>query len=444
VNLGTASGKTAHIIDRKLGAHKGAGRVWFEGRRLVDIGFRPGLRYQVVATPGESLVLRLSAQGDHRVSHKPDGRPVVDVLTRALGDVDRMQVRFEPGEVLVTLHPLDRAAGRRMARLNQRLARGEALRLGSVCHGGGVASDALLRGLRRSGAASRLEVAIEMNERYMGQSLAHNPAWSDGGMSIEQDLRDVDPRDVPEVDLLEAGLPCVAASIAGRAKKGLERPEDDPQVQDMAEAFLDIVRAADPAVILLENVPEYADSDSAATIRRRLVRWGYTLHEQVLDGAEWSLEARRRWVLIATSGRAFDVSALVPAERPSALGDVLDRKVPASAWRKLDGLATKAAKDAALGRGFSRGRKLLTPADTTVPTLRRGYQRGGSCDVRLAHPTRAGVGRLFSAAEHARIKGIPEGLVTGLSEKVAHEVLGQSVISPEFSALGAAIAASVL
>jgi len=443
MSLGTACGKSAHVIDRTLGAHKGAGRVWLEGRRLRDVGFTPGVRYEVVATPGESLVLRLTPRGDHKVSHKPDGRPVVDVLTRALGDVDRIQVRFNPREVLVTLHPHDLAAGRRMARLNARLARGEALRLGSVCHGGGIASDALLRGLRRSGAPTRLQVAIEHDERYLSQSLAHNAAWADGGMSLEQDLRDVDPRDVPECDILEAGLPCVAASIAGRAKKGLERPEDDPQVQDMAEAFLGIVRAADPAVILIENVPEYATSDSAAAIRRWLTRWGYTLHEQVLDGAEWSLEARRRWVLIATSGRAFDASALVGGDRPAALGEVLDRRVPASAWRSLDNQAVKAAKDAALGRGFSRGRKVLTPSDTTVPTLRRGYQRGGSCDVRLAHPTRPGVGRLFSAAEHARIKGIDPALVNGLSEKVAHEVLGQSVIAPEFTALGAAIAASV-
>jgi len=50
------------------------------------------------------------------------------------------------------------------------------------------------------------------------------------------------------------------------------------------------------------------------------------------------------------------------------------------------------------------------------------------------------VARLFSAAEHARIKGIPPALVAGLSEKKAHEILGQSVVAPAFVGLGSLIA----
>ncbi|MNC53354.1 hypothetical protein D3C75_1027560 [compost metagenome] len=48
----------------------------------------------------------------------------------------------------------------------------------------------------------------------------------------------------------------------------------------------------------------------------------------------------------------------------------------------------------------------------------------------MAHPDRTlrGVARKFTAKEHARIKTIPESLVDGLSETIAHEILGQSVI----------------
>ena len=437
----TEAGVLLHADDYKLGTHKGARRVWLEGKRLADAGFRHGLRYSATAADG-ALVLQLSAQGSRKVSGTAR-RPVVDILNaavgEALGPVDVVHIRFTPRAVTITLLPADRKAAARLRRLNARLAQGQAWRLGSVCHGGGVASDALLRGL----GSARLSFALEIDRGYTTQSLDHGPL-AQGGVSIVADLRDVDPDDVPECDILEAGLPCVAASRAGRAKKHLDQPEDDPQVEDLEVAFIEILRATQPTVVVLENVPEYADSDSAGRIRRWLERWGYTTTERVLDGAAWSLEARQRWILVAvTRGLSVDLSALQGGDRPATLGEVLDARTPAAAWRSTAGLEAKAARDKALGRGFSRGRKLLTPEAVSVPTLRRGYQKGGSCDVRLAHPTRSGQARLFSAAEHARIKGIDPALVAGLSEKVAHEVLGQSVIAPAFTALGSLISAAL-
>jgi len=424
----TSTSHIRHLAYRKLSEHKGARRLWLEGRRLTDIGFTAGVRYQATMT-NDSITLRLSASGNHVVSHKA-GRPVVDVLTRALGPVERVEVAFTRGAVLVTIHPLDKAAIARLARLNARLAAGADVRLGSLCHGGGVAADALLRGL----GTARLAFAVEMDSTYVEQSLDHG-ALSHGGMSIESDLGDIDASVLPEVDVLEAGLPCVAASRAGRSKKHLARPEADTQVADLAAAFLDVVRACQPAIVLLENVPEYANSASADLIRRRLERWGYTLHEQIIRGIQWSLEARDRWVCVAvTRGLTIDLTTLVPAPRTEALSDILDDNVPVGRWHTFDHLAVKAARDAARGNNFTQ--RVLTPEASSVPTLRRGYQKGGSTDPRLAHPTKPGISRLFSAAEHARIKGIPAALVTGLSETRAHEILGQSVIAPAFVAMG--------
>jgi DNA (cytosine-5)-methyltransferase 1 len=429
---------TLHLAHHTLGTHRGAKRVWLEGKRLADAGFLHGVRYQVVAQ-GDALQLRLTPAGDHTVSGS-EKRPVVDLhpeqLLASLGAVERVEVRFCKRQVLISILPIDRAAAERLVRLNSRLAGGQRLRLGSLCHGGGVASDAILRGLGNA----QLSWAVEQDGGYIEQSLEHGPA-ARGAVTVEADLGDVDPTDLDQVEILEAGLPCTAASRAGRAKKGITRPEDQADLADLAVAFLEVIRATQPAVIVLENVPEYASSATADIIRARLRRFGYEIHETRLDGAEWALEARQRWLLVAvTRGLDFDPASLVPSgDRPAALGEVLDRRTPAAAWRSTAGLEAKAAKDKALGRGFSRGRKQLTPEATSVPTLRRGYQKGGSCDVRLAHPTRANTARLFSAAEHARIKGIDPHLVSGLSEKRAHEVLGQSVIAPAFRALGAAL-----
>lgn len=439
--MGKTESFIRHLAYHKLGEHKGSRRVWLEGRRLADVGFKAGVRYQVGAADG-TLRLRLSKAGSHVVSHK-QGRPVVDLLTRQLGDVERVEVRFTAREVLISVHPLDRAAAARLVRLNARIQGGQPVRLGSLSHGGGIATDALLRGLGAAGVSAELAFGLDIEGRYIEHSLEHNPAWRAGGMSVEADLGEVDAELLPQVDVLQAGLPCVSASRAGRAKKGLERPEQDAVTADLVVAFLDVIRATQPAVILLENVPEYADSASADIIRRRLGRWGYEIHEHAVDGAAWSLEARKRWVLVAvTRGLAINLDELASSgERPAALGEVLDARTPASSWRRFAHLDAKETRDAARGSKFSQ--RLLTSSSTSVPTLRRGYQKAGSTDPRLAHPSRAGYSRLLSPAEHARIKGVPPELVKGASDTMAHEILGQSVISPAFAALGRLVGAAL-
>jgi DNA (cytosine-5)-methyltransferase 1 len=344
-------------------------------------------------------------------------------------------VRFVRGAILVDVHPLDKAVARRLARLNARLAAHEPLRLGSVCHGGGVAADALLRGLGQAGTPSRLAFGLELERPYLEQSLTRGPLADRGAVSVEGDLGEVDYAALGECDLLEAGLPCVAASPAGRSKKHLARPEADLQVADLAAAFLDVVRATQPLVVLLENVPEYACSASADLIRRRLERWGYVLQERVVEGIQWSLENRRRWILVATTrGLAFDLDNLQATREHATLGEVLDTRVEATRWHTFSHLASKETRDLARGNGFRQ--QLLDASSTRVPTLRRGYQKGGSTDPRLQHPTRKGMSRLLTPSEHARIKGVPPSLVSGLSDTVAHQVLGQSVIAPAFVGLG--------
>lgn len=54
----------------------------------------------------------------------------------------------------------------------------------------------------------------------------------------------------------------------------------------------------------------------------------------------------------------------------------------------------------------------------------------------IKHPKNPDLSRLLTPSEHARVKGIPRKLIDGLSDTIAHEVLGQSVIFPIFEAIG--------
>lgn len=52
--------------------------------------------------------------------------------------------------------------------------------------------------------------------------------------------------------------------------------------------------------------------------------------------------------------------------------------------------------------------------------------------------------RQLYAREHARIKGVPESLIQGLSETVAHEILGQGIVYEPFRAVGRAIGETLM
>ena len=422
-----------HLAYPKLGVHNGARRLWLEGRRLADVGFAHGVRYTASMVDG-ALVLRITPMGDHKVSGS-GSRPVVDLVASALGDVDRCEVRFYQGEVRVTLHPTDKAATARLERLVARMAAAEPVRVGSLCHGGGVTADALTRGLDKAGLASVLTFGVELEPVYLEQAMAHNALWTAGALSVEGNLDEVDTRLLPQIDILDAGLPCTAASRAGRAKRGSAFAEDESKIAHLVYGFLRVIEATQPAVVVLENVVEYASTATAAIIRGQLGAWGYDVQERRVEGAEYALEARSRLVLVATTrGLAFDLGTLHAVEpRPAVVGDILD-DVPITdpAWRTYSGIADKQVRDAAAGKSFKP--QVVTVESATVPTIRRGYQKAGSTDPRLLHES--GLSRLLTPAEHARCKGVPVRLIEGLSPLRAHQILGQSVVAPTFVALG--------
>jgi Site-specific DNA methylase len=173
-------------------------------------------------------------------------------------------------------------------------------------------------------------------------------------------------------------------------------------------------------------------------LRNQLRDFGYDLHEEVLQAADWNaLEHRERMCMVAvTKGLSFDFSSLARPERcERRIGDILDPvSEDALCWSRMEGLKAKQERDKAEGKGFAM--QIVTPFDTKCPTITKGYAKVRSTDPKLQHPSDPDLLRQFTPAEHARIKGIPERLVSGLSLTLAHELLGQSVCYEPFRAVG--------
>jgi len=333
----------------------------------------------------------------------------------------------------------------RLTRLHTKLENGDPIAMGSLSHGGGILSNAIHAGLEKAGIDSYLAFANDIDVDLLEHTQNHNEVWSENTQFVGMPMQELafDEYAVSKlktVECLELGIPCSAHSVAARAKKGKEQslPEDDPSVGHLAVAFLAIVARVNPAVIVLENVRPYQSSASMSIIRNQLRDMGYQIHERILNAADWNcLEARIRMCMVAvTEGMAFDFEQLlVPEKTQRKLGEIMD-DVPldADCWSPMDYLKVKEVRDAAKGSSFAM--QIFDSESDHIGTIRKGYHKNGSSDPKIRHPENPDLLRLLNQYEHARCKGIPEHLITGMSKTSAHELLGQSVSHPPFVSVG--------
>lgn len=102
---------------------------------------------------------------------------------------------------------------------------------------------------------------------------------------FERDLKELDTKEVENVEILTGGFPCQAFSIAGY-RKGFG--------DDRGHVFFEILRFIDdlaPKVLFLENVKNLIGHDSGNTfkiIKNELESRGYYLNYKVLNSAEYA------------------------------------------------------------------------------------------------------------------------------------------------------------
>lgn len=436
----------------KLGRDKrGTPRIWIEGRKLERAGFAPAARYRMeVDEDRRQIVLKLDPAGDRTVSRRArrgSEIPIVDIVNgKALSSLDAIEtLRLDFGAGRITITPAMAELRRleRNERTRRRLQDGEPLRTGSVSTGLGILSLAIHEGLAQAGIESELAFSVEIDSSYQDLCAERNPVWKPGTVAYNAPLQEFafDPRmagEVEQVDILEAGIPCTAHSIAGRSKKHLAKPEDDPVAGHLAVGFLAIVAACNPTMVIVENVPGYATSASFSIITAQLTEWGYQIRWDILKGEEFGcLEHRNRMVLIAaTPGLDVDLPAIRPHDpQPTTLGTVLD-DIPLDSplWSEMSYLRAKEESDIAAGKGFRM--QICGPEATHVGTIGRGYAKCRSTEIKIQHPANDRLLRQLTPAEHARVKGVPEAFVDDISITAAHEMLGQSILMAPFRALG--------
>jgi len=430
-----------------LGSNKGAARIWLDGSKLSRAGFNIGDAFNVVENKlKRTLELVKTKQGSRPVMRKKRSwgdSPLIDInnqkLSALFGPIKMLKVVFVAGLIHISVHPAALAIEDRETRIKAVISEHLPFEIGSLAHGGGIMDHAVHTGLEKSGLQPSLAFALDMNKDYLDVSMRNNPIWKKTSLCIESRIEDADLSSLPKVNLLMAGLPCVGASAAGKAKNGHKFAENHETAGAFFHYFLKVADWVNPAVILLECVPGYYNTPSYSILSRTLERNGYKLTELKLNGRDFgAFEDRTRLVVVAVSKNLhFSGHIEKSTIRAATLGTLLDTEVKEDQYRPLPYLEKKEIADKAAGKGFRR--QIVTAASPKVGVIGAGYARYRSSEPMIAHPTNNKLFRLLSVAEHARVKGIPAFLLEGVSATKAHEIAGQSVIWPLFAVIGEAI-----
>jgi DNA (cytosine-5)-methyltransferase 1 len=165
-----------------------------------------------------------------------------------------------------------------------------------------------------------------------------------------QDLHQADWRDVPAHDILLASPACQGHSRA----RGKDRPHHDAQ-RSTAWAVVSAAEYHRPAVVVVENVPEFQAWSLYPAWTMAMGALGYTMAPQVLDAADFGTpQHRRRLIVVGTRSRA-PLHIDQARQEPQPIGDVLD--LSAGRWSPVD-TPRRAARTL---RRIEAGRRAIGP-----------------------------------------------------------------------------------
>lgn len=204
-----------------------------------------------------------------------------------------------------------------------------------ICAGaGGTALGVELAGFKHAGLN-------EIDGHARRSLLANRPGWP---VLEESDVRQLDGYKFRGIDLLSGGVPCPPFSIAGKQLGH----EDE---RDLFPQALRLIEEAQPAAVLLENVPGFASAkfaDYRANLIAKLIEGGYEVDWRILNAVDFGVpQLRPRFILVAMKKRYWPMFRW-PEPRPSTVtvGHLLKDLMASGGWhaaevweRRADGIA---------------------------------------------------------------------------------------------------------
>ena len=245
------------------------------------------------------------------------------------------------------------------------------------------------------------------------------------GETPSGDITKIEAKDIPNFDILLAGFPCQAFSIAGK-RKGF--------ADTRGTMFFEVERILEyhkPKCFMLENVKGLTNHDKGKTFKVMLDilenKLKYKVYYKVLNAKDFGVpQNRERIIIVGFKNHDVDFKFPEPIKNNKMkLGDILEKdvddkytisdKIWASHQRRKE-------HHIAIGHGF--GYSLFNEESPYTSTISARYYKDGSeilIEQKGKNPRR------LTPREAARLQGFPDDFKLVVSDMQLYKQFGNSV-----------------
>jgi len=238
------------------------------------------------------------------------------------------------------------------------------------------------------------------------------------------DITQIEASEIPQFDVLLAGFPCQAFSIAGK-RQGFN--------DTRGTMFFEVERILEhhkPKCFMLENVKGLLSHDKGNTFKvmKDILenKLGYKIFYKVLNARDFGVpQNRERIIIVGFKDHNVKFEFPDPTGVPTRLGDILEKdvdpkytisdKIWASHQRRKE-------EHKAKGNGF--GYSLFTEDSPYTSTISARYYKDGS-EILIAQEGKNP--RKLTPREAARLQGFPEDFKLVVSDLQCYKQFGNSV-----------------
>jgi DNA (cytosine-5)-methyltransferase 1 len=277
---------------------------------------------------------------------------------------------------------------------------------------GGFSTGATMAGVQVVWAANHWQAAVNVHA-------ANHP----GTLHACQDLQQADWTQVPTHDLLMASPACQGHSRA----RGKEKPHNDAQ-RSTAWAVVSAAECHRPALVLVENVPEFAKWTLYPAWCAAMHALGYALAPMILDAADHGVAQHRRRLFIVGTRTKHPIQLDLPQREHVGSAQIIDfesgrwsiinkpGRSPATLSRIHEGRKAHGARFLTAYYGNETGGRSLSRPVGTITTRDRWAVIDGD---RM---------RMLSVDECRKAMGFPDSYQLPERAKDAMHMLGNAVV----------------
>lgn len=245
------------------------------------------------------------------------------------------------------------------------------------------------------------------------------------------DITQIDEKNIPSFDILLAGFPCQAFSVAGH-RKGFE--------DTRGTLFFDVARIIKyhkPKVVFLENVKGLVGHNKGKTFKiilETLEELGYHVKHQVLNAKNFGVpQNRERIYIVGFLNHEVEFEFPKPIEKDIKVGDILEDKVDGKytiSDKLWEGHQRRKIEHKEKGNGF--GYSIFNKNSEYTSTISARYYKDGS-EILIEQTNKNP--RKLTPREAGRLQGFPNSFNIKVSDVQAYKQFGNSVSVPVIEAI---------